>query len=365
MGSNKKLLEIRDRIDAIDTQVLSLLNERAQCAEDVAIAKKAELKDSDESVCFYRPEREAQILRRMMEENNGPLRDEQVTLIYRSIISSCLALEECLKVAYLGPPGTFTQMAANKQFGHWVKTLSQATIPEVFKEVEMERADYGVIPIENSTGGMVTHTLDMFITTSLHICGEVRLRIHQNLLSSTDEWQNAKRVYSHEQSLSQCQNWLNKHLPNAIREPVTSNAEAAKMASEDPESVAIAAESAAAIYGLRTVQQNIEDLANNTTRFLIVANQEVPPSGNDKTTLMISAKNKPGSLFHMLKPLADHGLDMSRIESRPSKNANWEYVFFLDIKGHAQEPRVKQALEELAKEAEYLRVLGSYPRAID
>ncbi len=364
MSDNDSLIKIRNRIDAIDTQMLELLNERAQCAETVAEIKKASLAPN-EDVLFYRPEREAKILRRMMEENTGPLESEHITLIYRSIISSCLALEERLKVAYLGPAGTFTQGAVTKQFGQWVDTVPQETIADVFKEVDLGRANYGVVPIENSTGGMVTHTLDMFMTTSLSICGEVRLRIHQNLLASSGDWHQAERVYSHEQSLSQCQQWLTKHLPDAELKAVNSNAEAARLVKKDDKAVAIAGELAGIIYGLHAVERNIEDHANNTTRFLIIANQKVLPSGNDKTTLMLSARNKPGSLYSLLKPLAEHGLDMSRIESRPSKNVNWEYVFFVDIKGHEDEEHVRNALDELSTEADYLRVLGSYPRAID
>jgi len=361
-ADNNELLKIRHRIDAIDSQVLRLLNERAECAEEVAKTKRAE--SVDEQVCFYRPEREAQILRRMIEENPGPLRDEQITRIYRDIIASCLALEQCLQVAYLGPEGTFSQSAVHKHFGPWVTTLSQDSIAQVFQEVETGRAHYGVIPIENSTGGMVTHTLDTFMVSSLSICGEVHLRIHQNLMCKQDDWQNVSRVFSHQQSLAQCSNWLQKNLPDAELIPVSSNAEAARLASTEPNSAAVAGTTAAEIYGLKAVQVNIEDLPNNTTRFLIIGNQQVPPSGDDKTSLLITAKNQPGSLFHLLKPLAEHGLDMSRIESRPSKNANWEYVFFLDINGHVDSEPLKGALLELEQEAELMRVLGSYPRAV-
>ncbi len=358
-----KLLQLRQRIDALDTEVLQRLNERARCAEEVAIAKRASSKDT-ESVCFYRPEREAQILRRMVANNSGPLKDEHITKIYRDIISSCLALEECLKVAYLGPEGTFTQSAVNKHFGNWVISLPQESINQVFQEVDTGRAHYGIIPIENSTGGVITHTLDMFINSRLKICGEVQLPIHQNLMSLKEDWQTIERIYSHQQSLLQCKNWLSRHLPHARLIPVSSNAEAARMASEDDTSAAIAGTAAAEIYALPVRQKHIEDMANNTTRFMVIGDQQVPPSGRDKTSLMISAKNEPGSLFNLLKPLANHGLDMSRIESRPSRNSNWDYVFFLDIKGHAEDKPVREALQELEQQADLLKVLGSYPNAI-
>ncbi len=357
------LLDLRNRIDALDSEMLTLLNERAKCAKAVAVTKKATLKEG-EKLCFYRPEREAQILTRMMQENPGPLKSKQITKIYRDIISSCLALEECLHVAYLGPEGTFTQSAVSKHFGEWVNTLPQESIAQVFHEVNTGRAHYGVIPIENSTGGVVTHTLDMFINSPLNICGEVHLPIHQNLMSLNPEWQTTKRIYSHQQSLAQCKHWLTEHLPNAEQIPVSSNAEAARMASKEPNSAAIAGTAAAEIYKLTIQQRNIEDLANNTTRFMIIGNQTIPPSGADKTSLMLSAKNEPGSLFNLLKPLAEHGLDMSRIESRPSQNNNWDYIFFLDINGHIEDKKVKQALDELEQHTDLLRILGSYPTAI-
>lgn len=359
-----KLLPLRQRIDAIDSEILKLLNERAQCAEDVAIAKR-ESAPQDEPVCFYRPEREAQILRRMLQENTGPLKDQQITKIYRDIISSCLALEECLQVAYLGPKGTFTHNAVLKHFGNWITALPQDSISQVFQEVDTGRAHYGVIPIENSTGGVVTHTLDMFIDSRLKICGEVQLAIHQNLMSLREDWTSIQQIYSHQQSLMQCKNWLNKHLPDARLVPVSSNAEAARMASLDETSGAIAGSTAAEIYGLPIRQKKIEDLANNTTRFLVIGDHIVPPSGDDKTSLMISAKNKPGSLFNLLQPLAEHELDMSRIESRPSRSNNWDYVFFLDINGHTEDEAVSAALAKLNEHADLLKVLGSYPKAVE
>lgn len=369
--TSAKLLAIRDRIDAIDDQFLELLSRRAACAEEVAEIKRAA---GETDLCFYRPEREAQILRRMAENNKGPLPDERITGIYREIISSCLALEQCINVAFLGPEGTFSQEAVNKHFGHAVNVEPLSSISQVFREVESGHADYGVVPIENSTEGVISYTLDVFMKSPLKISGEVKLRIHQNLLvarnsdaangANEDGWKQIKRVYSHQQSLAQCRQWLDINLPNAERIPVSSNTEAARQAQTDQEAAAIAGSTAAAIYDLDIAQKNIEDSKDNTTRFLVIGKQDVPPSGVDKTTLMISAKNRAGALYHLLAPLAENGLDMTRIESRPSQNANWEYYFFMDINGHVQDEKVAKALADLEKEADLLRVLGSYPKAI-
>lgn len=357
---SKDLLALRDRIDAIDTQLLTLMNERAHCAEQVAHAKLAE----DPNAVFYRPEREAQILTRMQQLNQGPLRQEQVTHLYREIISACLALEDAMCIAYLGPEGTFTQEAARKHFGKNIATQPVDTINQVFREVESGRMRFGVVPIENSTEGVVTHTLDMFMQSSLHICGEIVLRIHQNLMCGHDNWQQAQRVYSHQQSLGQCRYWLDKHLPHAERIPASSNAEAARLCAKDPESVAIGSKQAAPIYGLNVYEEKIEDQPNNTTRFLVIGQQPTGVSGKDKTSLLVSAPNRPGSLFQLLKPLAENGVDMTRIESRPSRNTNWDYVFFVDVLGHEQDDAVAKALSTLRADVDLVRVLGSYPVAI-
>lgn len=360
MSQTPSLNDLRERIDSIDEQLLKLLTDRAQCAEDVAIAKRAD----DPDAKFYRPEREAFILNRMIELNAGPLRNEQVTRIYREVISSCLALEESLTIAYLGPEGTFTQEATRKHFGSAIGLLPVESIADVFREVESGRVRYGVVPIENSTEGVVSHTLDTFVNSRLKICSEVVLRVHQNLLSKREDWQEAKRVYSHAQSLAQCRGWLDKHLPKAERIPCSSNAEAARIAAEDETAVAIASLQAAPIYGLKVAEASIEDNSHNTTRFLVVGNQEVAPCGRDKTSLMLSTPNRPGALYQLLKPLAEHGIDMSRIESRPSRNNNWEYYFFLDIGGHEQDEHVQQALAVLREQVDLVRVLGSYPIAV-
>lgn len=364
-NTNKKLLKIRDRIDALDDQMLELLSKRAQCAEEVGETKR-EAGETD--LWFYRPEREAQILNRVTKDNKGPLANERITAIFREVISSCLALEQQIKVAFLGPKGTFSQEASNKHFGQAVETVPVGSIGQVFKEVENGTVDYGVVPIENSTEGVISYTLDVFMNSPLKISGEVKLRIHQNLMINPDlkngDWNKVERIYSHQQSLAQCRVWLDNNLPNAERIPVSSNTEAAKQALEDKNSAAIAGVLAAKTYGLNIVQPNIEDSKENTTRFLVIGKQDVPPSGVDRTTLMISAKNRAGALYHLLAPLAENGLDMTRIESRPSRNANWEYYFFMDINGHVQNENVAKALKELEKEAELIRVLGSYPKAI-
>lgn len=358
---NKKLLEIRDCIDAIDDQMLELLSKRAECAEQVAETKR---EAGEKDLWFYRPEREAQILNRVSKNNKGPLANERITAIYREVISSCLALEQNIKVAFLGPNGTFSQEASSKHFGHAVETVPMESIGQVFKEVENGTVDYGVVPIENSTEGVISYTLDVFMHSPLKISGEIKLRIHQNLLTLSDDWKTVQRIYSHQQSLAQCRQWLDANLPSTEQIPVSSNTEAARRAKEDKNSAAIAGTLAGEIYGLNIAQSNIEDSKENTTRFLVIGKQDVPPSGADKTTLMISAKNRSGALYHLLAPLAANDLDMTRIESRPSRNANWEYYFFMDINGHAEDEKVAKALQELAEESELIRVLGSYPKAI-
>ena len=358
---SNKLLEIRDCIDSIDDQMLELLSKRAHCAEKVAEIKR---ESGEKDLWFYRPEREAQILNRMSADNKGPLANERITAIYREVISSCLALEQSIKVAFLGPNGTFSQQASSKHFGHAVETVPMGSIKQVFSEVENGTVDYGVVPIENSTEGVVSYTLDVFMNSPLKISGEVSLRIHQNLMTANKNWREVTTVYSHQQSLAQCRQWLDANLPNAEQVPVSSNTEAARRAKEDASSAAIAGVLAAEIYNLEIAQKDIEDNQNNTTRFLVIGKQDVPPSGADKTTLMISAKNRSGALYHLLAPLAKNGLDMTRIESRPSQNANWEYYFFMDIDGHTQDPKVAKALSELSQESQLIRVLGSYPKAI-
>ncbi|HEX5047385.1 MAG TPA: prephenate dehydratase, partial [Gammaproteobacteria bacterium] len=313
------------------------------------------------------PEREAQVLRRVVERNEGPLRNEEMVRLFRELMSACLAQEEPLKVAFLGPEGTFTQSAVLKHFGHSVHALAVATIDEVFHEVEAGVADFGVAPVENSSEGTVNiHTLDMFLSSPLKACGEIELRIHQHLMGKMDGLKAVRRVCSHPQSLAQCRAWLAEHLPDVEKIPVASNAEAARRARDEDGTAALAGDAAAQLYGLKILFSNVEDQADNTTRFLVIGRKLFPPSGNDKTSLLVSARNTegPGVLLHLLDPLARHGVNMTRIESRPSRRAKWDYVFFVDLDGHAEEPAVAKALAEIQKKATLFKVLGAYPKAI-
>ncbi len=360
MGDQARLEAIRERIDALDLRLQALINERAALAQEVAKVKLEEDKDA----FFYRPEREAAILKRIQKRNQGPMGNEEMARLFREIMSACLALEQPLKVAYLGPEGTFTQAAALKHFGHSIRTVPLVSISDVFREVESGAAQYGVVPVENSTEGVINHTLDMFISSPLVICGEVSLRIHHHLLSLETELAAVKRVYSHQQSLAQCRLWLDRHLPNAEQVTVGSNAEAARLARSEPGAASIAGEMAAELYQLQGLAKNIEDEPDNTTRFLVIGRQRALPSGDDKTTLLCATRNVAGGLNTLLRPLADHGISMSRIESRPSRQGNWDYVFFIDIDGHQDEPRVAEALAALRDQARMLKILGSYPNAV-
>jgi len=360
MSDEDQLAEIRDRIDNIDQQIQDLLNARAEAAQEVARIKLA----LDPDTVFYRPEREALVLRTVKQRNQGPLDAESVALLFREIMSACLALELPLKVAYLGPAGTFTQAAAHKHFGHAVNTLSLTAISDVFQEVETGSCHYGVVPVENSSEGVVSHTLDMFLNSPLKICGEVTLRIHHNLLGSSSDLSGLKVVYSHQQSLAQCRGWLDRHLPFVERVPVGSNAEAAKQAMASQNSAAIAGAVAAELYGLQVLAPNIEDDSGNTTRFLVIGQQSVPASGDDKTSLLLSTRNEAGGLHQLLAPLAEHAISMTRIESRPSRRGNWDYVFFVDINGHRDDDDVAPALHALQARAGMYKELGSYPKAV-
>jgi len=360
MSSEEKLQVIRARIDALDEELQALINERASLAQEVA---KVKLADGEEAL-FYRPEREAQVLRRVKERNQGPLPAEEVARLFREVMSACLALEQPMQVAFLGPEGTFSQEAVLKHFGHSAVTVPMAAIDEVFREVEAGSAHYGVVPVENSTEGAINHTLDLLLKTPLKICGEVELRIHDHLMSRVASLADIKRVYSHGQSLAQCREWLDSHLAGAERISVSSNAEGARLAGEEEGAAAIAGQAAAELYGLTNLESNIEDDPNNTTRFFILGRDEVPASGHDKTALLLSTKNKPGALSQLLEPLARHGISMSRIESRPSRKGVWEYVFFVEIEGHRDDEQVATALQALEQEAAMFKILGSFPRAV-
>jgi len=349
---------LRQRIDALDNDILRLISERAACAQQVAEIKAVH----EPGGIFYRPEREAQVLRRIMELNPGPLDGEEMARLFREIMSACLALEQPVKVAYLGPEGTFTQQATIKHFGESAISLPMAAIDEVFREVEAGAVNYGVVPVENSTEGVINHTLDSFMDSSLRICGEVVLRIHHHLLvSETTRRDKVSRIYSHPQSFAQCRKWLDAHFPQAERVPVSSNAEAARLVKTEWHSAAIAGDMAAKLYGLARLAEKIEDRPDNSTRFLIIGNQDVPISGEDKTSLVVAMRNQPGALHDLLEPFHRHQIDMTRLETRPSRTGVWNYVFFIDFKGHREEPRVTAMLEEVQLRAAEVKVLGSYP----
>ena len=352
---------LRERIDEIDTQILKLISERAQCAQRVAQVKTA----GDPQAVFYRPEREAQVLRRIMALNPGPLDAEEMARLFREIMSACLALEQPVKVAYLGPEGTFTQQAALKHFGESARSLPMAAIDEVFREVEAGAVNYGVVPVENSTEGVVNHTLDSFMDSSLHICGEVVLRIHHHLLiAGTTRQDKISRIYSHPQSFAQCRKWLDAHYPHAERVPVSSNAEAARLVKSEWHSAAIAGDMAAKLYGLERIAEKIEDRPDNSTRFLIIGHQDVPMCGADKTSLVVAMRNQPGALHDLLEPFHRHQIDMTRLETRPSRSGVWNYVFFIDFKGHVDQPEVAALLDEVRLRAAEMKVLGSYPQGV-
>ena len=356
-----QLAQLRQRIDEIDVDIQSLIGDRARCAQQVGAVKGL-----IDTVDFYRPEREAQVLRDVVKRNEGPLRDEEMVRLFRELMSACLAQEDPLKVGFLGPEGTFTQSAVLKHFGHSVHALPLTTIEEVFHEVESGVADFGVVPVENSTEGTVNSTLDMFLTSPLKICGEVELRICQHLMGRMGEIGQIKRVCSHAQSLAQCRAWIAQYLPGIEMIPVGSNAEAARRARDEDGTAAIAGDAAAEVYELGILFANIEDHADNTTRFLVIGRRLFPPSGDDKTSLLLSASGTegPGVLHVLLNPLARNGISMTRIESRPSRRRKWDYVFFVDIGGHAEDAAVSEALQEVEEHANLFRVLGAYPKAI-
>ena len=354
------LQPVRAEIDDIDAQLVELLNRRARCAQRVGEIKARH----GEAGFIYRPEREAQVLRRLQSINPGPLSNESVTWFLREVMSACLSLERPLAIAFLGPLGTFSESAATKHFGHAAHLVPQQSIDDVFREVEAGHADYAVVPIENSTEGAIGRTLDLLMTTPLKICGEVVLRIHQHLLSKDAALDTITKVYSHAQSLAQCHEWLNRVLPNAQRIPMGSNAQAAQAAAGEPGAAAIAGEAAAERYQLPVLAANIEDEPNNTTRFVVLGRQDTGPSGRDKTSLIMSAHNRTGALAGLLAPISEGGVSMTRLESRPARHTLWEYVFFVDIEGHREDEKVAAALAELERRAAYLKVLGSYPQTV-
>jgi chorismate mutase/prephenate dehydratase len=348
--------KLRREIDTADDELLAALDRRASLAQRIGKLK--------EGAPAYRPEREAEILRRVSAKA-GVLPAERVTAVFREIISACRGLEEAIRVSYLGPEGTFSEQAVRKHFGRAVEALPTASVDEAFRRCESGAAQFTVVPVENSTEGAVGRTLDLLLTTPLKICGEIELRVQQNLLSRSESISSVKRIYSHAQSLAQCNGWLNQNMPGVERIPVASNAEAAQRAAKEAGAAAIAGEAAGERYGLAALARSIEDDASNTTRFLVLGKLEPAPTGKDRTSLVMSADNKPGAVHALLTPLAEHRVSMSRIESRPSraKSSMWEYVFFIDVEGHQKDAPVANALAELKSRAPYLKVLGSYPAA--
>ena len=359
MSDDPRLQQQRERIDRIDARLQTLINERVAIALEIA-----RIKSESGPGNYYRPEREAQVLREVIARNEGPLCDEDMARLFREIMSATLAAESRLRVCVLGPQGTYTEAAAVKHFGSSADLVAVASIDEVFRTVEAGNSHYGVVPVENSIEGGVTNTLDRLVQTSLKVCGEVTLRIHHCLLGSAEQLSQVQRVLAHEQALAQCRRWLGTSLPGASLEAASSNAEAAQRVRNDEAAAAIASRSAAPLYGLNVLAANIEDDPGNTTRFLVIGAKTGAPSGRDKTSLLVSSRNVPGALYKLLQPLARHGISMSRIESRPSRTGLWEYVFFIDIEGHAEDEAVTLALRELGEEAAALKLLGSYPRAV-
>ena len=360
MSDLPSLSDLRDQIDALDSEIIEKISQRARCAMQVAEVKTA----AGESA-FYRPEREAQVLRRVMDRNQGPLDNEEMARLFREVMSACLALEKPVSVAYLGPEGTFTQEAALKHFGHSAVSVPKSAIDEVFRDVIAGSCNYGVVPVENSTEGVVSNTLDSFVDSSLQICGEVELRIHHHfMVGPNTNRESITRVYSHAQSLAQCRKWLDANYPNIERVAVSSNAEAARRVAGEWNSAAIAGEMSCQLYGLSKIWERIEDLSDNSTRFLIIGREPVPPSGDDKSSVLVAVRNQPGALHELLEPFRENGVDLTRIETRPSRSGKWNYHFFIDFSGHAEQPEIARLLEQLSAKVADLKLLGSYPKAV-
>ena len=354
----EKLLPLRQKIDEIDAEILVLLNRRAQLAQEVGHVK------AETNAPVFRPEREAQVLRSVADRNPGPLQSGDVQTIFREVMSACRALEKRVTVAYLGPTGTFSEQAVYQQFGHAVDSLACASIDEVFRAAEAGTADFGVVPIENSSEGVINRTLDLLLQTTLRISGEVAIPVHHSLMTKDGTTDHVTRICAHSQALAQCNAWLNQHYPNIERLAVASNAEAARMASEDPTVAGIAGELAAQTYGLQIVSAHIQDDPHNRTRFAVVGRLHTTPSGKDQTSLVLSVPNKAGAVYSLLSPLASHGVSMSRFESRPARMGAWEYYFYVDVEGHEKDEKVAKALAELKQNAAFFKLLGSYPLSL-
>jgi len=355
MKTDDKLKPLREQIDAIDAQILDLLNRRARVAQEVGHVK------AETNAPVFRPEREAQVLRKVADNNPGPLDSHDVQTIFREIMSSCRALERRVNVAYLGPAGTFSEQAVYQQFGHAVEGLPCSSIDEVFRAAEAGTADFGVVPVENSSEGAVNRTLDLLLQTTLFISGELSISVHHSLMTKSGTMEGITRICAHSQALAQCQVWLNQNYPNIERQAVASNGEAARIASEDPTAAAIAGEIAGQRYNLGVVKAHVQDDPHNRTRFAVIGRLQPTPSGKDQTSLVLAVPNKAGAVYNMLAPLAKHGVSMTRFESRPARTGTWEYYFYVDVEGHAQEEKVAKAMDELKQSAPFFKVLGSYP----
>jgi chorismate mutase/prephenate dehydratase len=353
--SDDKLAPLRARIDAIDAQLLDLLNQRAKVAQEVGHVK------AETNAPIFRPERELQVLRNVAERNPGPLIDGDLQNIFREIMSACRALERRVTVAYLGPEGTFSEAAVYAHFGHAVQGLPCASIDEVFRSTEAGTADFGMVPVENSTEGAVNRTLDLMLQTTLTISGEVSLPVHHSLMTASGSMDGIRRICAHPQALAQCQGWLNQHYPALPRDPVSSNGEAARLAAQDPAVAAIGGEMAGEKHGLRVVNSQVQDDPHNRTRFVVIGRLRTAPSGRDRTALVLSVANKAGAVYNLLAPLAKNGVSMTRFESRPARMGTWEYYFYVDVEGHADESSMAAALTELKENAAFFKVLGSYP----
>tara|TARA_B100001173_G_scaffold148185_1_gene128548 strand:- start:210 stop:1271 length:1062 start_codon:yes stop_codon:yes gene_type:complete len=350
----KNLNKLRTDIDNIDNKLLDLLSKRAAVAQEVGKLKNDGI--------IYRPEREAQVLSKLLKNNNGPLSNESITNIFNSIISNCRALEKKLSVSFLGPLGTFSEEATIRQFGENIETVPTNSIDEVFNDVQSGIAHYGVVPVENSTEGAISRTLDLLLTKDLKICGEIILPVHHFCLSKNTNLTKIKTIYAHGQSLAQCHDWLMNNLPDIKKVAVMSNAEGARLASKEKNTAAIASNRAADLFKLNVLQQNIEDEQNNSTRFLVLSRQDVKPSNNDKTSIVVATKNKPGAIAELVAPFAINKVSMTKLESRPAKIGMWEYVFFIDVEGHQTKKSVKAALNVIESKASFMKILGSYPK---
>jgi chorismate mutase/prephenate dehydratase len=355
--ADSALAPLRAQIDAVDRQLLELVSQRAQLAAEIGRLKLALGSPA------YRPEREAMVLRSIAASNRGPLTPAALEPIFREVISACRAMERPLSVAFLGPAGTFSELAALRQFGSAVQLEPCASIDEVFRCADSGRSDYAVVPVENSTEGAVSRSLDLLLSTGLRIVAEVSVPVQHHLLAQQPALDGVQRVFAHPQALAQCLTWLNQNLPAQERINVASNAEAARLASLDPTTAAVAGESAALRYGLQIVARQIQDDPLNRTRFLVLGQQECTPTGQDKTSLILSVTNRAGAVYHMLAPLARHGVSMTRFESRPARTGAWEYHFYVDVEGHATDPALVAAFDELKRVCSFFRYLGSYPRA--